>query len=482
MSDESIVYHPACKVFPLVEGDDYTKIKSDIAANGLREKIEFVTDPEKPGVRVVIEGRTRHRALKDLKEFDPKKHMREVHPDNIIQYVISKNLRRRHMTTSQRNAAAADLEEMLEKEAEKTRSERASMGGKARAAAAAAVKNGTPPAPKGKRIQDDSTTSRGKAAKIMNAKPRTVQDAKFVKEHDPKLHEQVKAGKVTVNQAKKKIVKAIKEKELKAEAKKSEKLKDEFDKTVIIHTGDVMEHIRNIEADSIDLIVTDPKYNQGLDYGQGKKADLMDDGAYGDWCREWVEQCYRVLAPNGTMLLVAPKTYGEMFAYLGGDVGFNRRSWITWYETFGQNNANGFNNTSRFIFYWTKNAKKFTFNAEAVTRVSRRQELGDKRANPDGKLWDDVWIIPRLVGTAKERIESVPTQLSLGLVQPMIDFASKPGDTVLDPFVGSGTTVEAAIRGMHGMRKAIGIDLNAKYTATALDRAKVAFGDVANAK
>jgi DNA modification methylase len=98
-----------------------------------------------------------------------------------------------------------------------------------------------------------------------------------------------------------------------------------------------------------------------------------------------------------------------------------------------------------------KDPRRFVFNADAVTRPSDRQaKYGDRRADPGGKLWDDVWgvnpPIPRLVGTAAERIPDVPTQLPLQLLTAVVGCASDPGDLVVDPFAGSGTAGEAAIR------------------------------------
>src|SRR5262249_42085709 len=78
----------------------------------------------------------------------------------------------------------------------------------------------------------------------------------------------------------------------------------------------------------------------------------------------------------------------------------------------------------------------------------------DKRANPAGKNWDDVWgvtrkdgsgAIPRVCGTHKERIPGFPTQLPLALLRPIIGCASNPGDLVIDPFCGSATTAVAAV-------------------------------------
>ena len=137
------------------------------------------------------------------------------------------------------------------------------------------------------------------------------------------------------------------------------------------------------------------------------------------------------------------------------------RSWIKWYETFGVNCSNKFNRTSRHIFYTVKNSRNFIFNPEAVTRPSDRQtKYADKRAVDGGKIWDDVWQISRLTGHAEERVPDFPTQLPIALVEPIVLCASMPGDLVVDPFSGSGTTGVAALS---NGRKYVGIERSEKF-------------------
>src|SRR5262249_46230351 len=108
------------------------------------------------------------------------------------------------------------------------------------------------------------------------------------------------------------------------------------------------------------------------------------------------------------------------------------------------------------------------FNREAVTRLSDRQtKYNDRRADPRGKIWDDVWVIPRLVGTAEERIPDFPTQLPLDLLRPIIGCASDPRDLVLDPFSGSATTGVAALE---LGRRYVGIEKREKFATLSRKR------------
>ena len=172
--------------------------------------------------------------------------------------------------------------------------------------------------------------------------------------------------------------------------------------------------------------------------------------------------CYEALAEDGSLWLMINDEYAaDLLLVARDDIGLHFRSWVKWYETFGVNCSNNFNRTSRHIFYFVVDPKRFVFNETAALRPSDRQEkYGDTRAQSSGKILDDVWQIPRLTGTAKERIPDVPTQLPLELVSRIVQISSEPGDLVVDPFNGSGTTGVAAIR---GKRKYIGIDASEKF-------------------
>ena len=101
----------------------------------------------------------------------------------------------------------------------------------------------------------------------------------------------------------------------------------------------------------------------------------------------------------------------------------------------------------------------------AVTVPSDRQaKYGDRRAAPGGKIMGDVWQISRVCGTFKERVDGVPTQLPRELVERIIGVSSNPGDVILDPFAGSGTTLAVAQR---MGREAVGIELNPDYAKIA---------------
>lgn len=230
--------------------------------------------------------------------------------------------------------------------------------------------------------------------------------------------------------------------------------------------GDCLEALPQMPAASVDLVLTDPPYNIGIDYGSGKKADRRED--YPQWCQRWIAECYRVLRPGGSLWIISGQEYGAHIDLAIQAAGFTIRNRITWHETFGVYCHRKFGRCSRPVFYAVK-GEGFTFHRDAVTVPSARQEkYNDARANPAGKIMGDVWEISRVCGTFKERVPGVPTQLPETLARRIIGVSSNEGDLVLDPFVGSGTV--AAVAADMG-RRAVGIELNPEYAAIAESRA-----------
>jgi site-specific DNA-methyltransferase (adenine-specific) len=237
-----------------------------------------------------------------------------------------------------------------------------------------------------------------------------------------------------------------------------------------IINGDVLDGLEQIRqsGERARLIFTDPPYNIGIDYGDGKEADLLSDDDYMTWVEEWLDCCRELLTDDGSLWVMIGDEYAAEYCVMLKRMGLTLRSWIKWYETFGVNCSHKFNRTSRHIFYFVKDPKRFVFNREPVTRPSDRQtKYGDKRASEGGKNWDDVWEIPRLTGTSIERVPSFPTQLPLRLVRPIVECASDIGDLVIDPFNGSGTTGVAAIE---TGRRYIGVELSADFATKASAR------------
>lgn len=232
------------------------------------------------------------------------------------------------------------------------------------------------------------------------------------------------------------------------------------------------------KAERPRLIFADPPYNIGIDYGD-HVDDKRRDEEFFDWLGEVIARAWFNLADDGSFWLLLNHEWGYRAAYLAENQGFTLRQWITWFESFGVNCSGKFNRCSRPLLWFVKDPARFVFHADApeIRRESDRlAKYADPRANPDGKTWDDVWginpPIPRLTGTAAERIPKFPTQLPLALVRPIVACASDPGDLVCDPFNGSGTTGVACIE--FG-RRYLGIEAGEDFAALSRDRLTAAW-------
>jgi site-specific DNA-methyltransferase (adenine-specific) len=230
-------------------------------------------------------------------------------------------------------------------------------------------------------------------------------------------------------------------------------------------TGDCLAELARVEAGSVRLAFGDSPYNEGINYGQGEKADRLPRSEYLAWCGRWMVAVARTLAADGSFWVLINCKHQAEFKLSLEAAGLHVRQCVVWYESFGVNCGRSFNRTHRHLFWATKSPARFVFNPEAVNRPSARQtDYEDKRADPEGKLWDDVWgikpAIPRLTGTCKERIPDFPTQLPVALLRPIVLGASDPGDLVVDPFSGSATTGVVAVT---NGRRYLGIEKFEKF-------------------
>ena len=254
-----------------------------------------------------------------------------------------------------------------------------------------------------------------------------------------------------------------------------------------IHQGDCIELMKQIETGTIDLVFADPPFNIGYEYDE--YHDRQDADEYVAWSRSWIAEVHRVLKPGGTFWLsIGDEFAAELKVAAEHQVGFATRSWVVWYYTFGVNCRRKFSRSHAHLFHFVKSEINFTFNAEdSQIRVPSARALvyADKRANPAGRLPDDTWILrpqdlpegfqptddtwyyARVAGTFKERQGFHGCQMPEQLLARIIRVSSNPGDVVLDPFAGSGTTLAVAKK---LGRQWIGCELSEEYTRAATER------------
>jgi DNA modification methylase len=231
-------------------------------------------------------------------------------------------------------------------------------------------------------------------------------------------------------------------------------------RTNTIYCGDSVELLNGWPAGGVDLVFADPPFNIGYVYD--RYHDDMPNEKYVAWSRAWMAACQRILKPDGSFYIAIGDDFAADIRILGRELGLHLRNWIIWHYTFGQNMKRKFSRGHTHVFYFTKDAKEFTFNDRLLRFPSARHtEYQDLRADPLGRLPDDVWDeFPRVCGTFKERAGFHGCQMPEALLMRIILASSNPGEIVLDPFIGSGTTAAAAKR---LGRRYIGIDLSESY-------------------
>ena len=462
---ELLKNHPAADAWPMMDDDRYGELRADIEINGQREPITLCDG-------MILDGRNRYRACVEL-SIEPITRDYEGDP---WAFAWSLNGARRDLEATVRALIFKRCEDGSEKW-EKRLAKIAEDGNRKKSKAAKDQPRDFAGKMQAKPVagHDDLRPASGKnvarEARAAEAKvsPATMARADQIAKR-PDLEQKVVAGEMKPAEALREIRSERRRKQLQEAAEKATaKHAADRPKWSILNVDviDGLETVRD-EHGPARLIFTDPPYNIGIDYGDGVKADLLSPQAYMKWVRQWLGLCWDCLTDDGSLWVMIGDEYAAEYCTEIKAVGFTVRSWIKWYETFGVNCSNKFNRTSRHIFYAVKDEKSFVFNPEPVTRPSDRQiKYGDTRAAAGGKLWDDVWQIPRLTGLGKqgpdgfnERIPDFPTQLPLALVEPIVLCASMPGDLVVDPFNGSGTTGVASIR---NGRKYVGIEKSERF-------------------
>lgn len=233
-----------------------------------------------------------------------------------------------------------------------------------------------------------------------------------------------------------------------------------------IINGDALELLKKVKSESIDLVVADPPYNLGKDYGNNSDNKCFD--SYLAFTKEWLLQAHRVLKPNGTIyVFMGVRFISYLYSALEQDNKMLFNSWITWHYTQGIGKKKGFSPRHDDILMFTK-SKNFTFNLDNI-RIPQKHYRSIN--NMSGANPGDVWQFSHVHYSNPER-EKHPTQKPEALLERMILASSNEGDVVLDPFAGSGTTLKVCqVLG----RNCTGFELNRDYVDLIKNRLKIPF-------
>jgi modification methylase len=237
--------------------------------------------------------------------------------------------------------------------------------------------------------------------------------------------------------------------------------------------GDCLEILPRLPAGTVDLVFADPPYNLQLNQELWRPNQTRVDGVDEEWdqfdsysdydqfTRAWLAACQRVLKPSGTLWVIG--TYHNIFRVgaILQDLGFWILNTITWIKHNPMPNFRGvrFTNAHETLI-WAQGVRgaPYTFNHHAM-----------KSSNGDLQMRSD-WYLPICTGKERLRVDghkAHPTQKPEALLYRVIQASSNPGDVILDPFFGTGTSGVVARR-LH--RHWIGIEQDASYVALAEKR------------
>ncbi|SEA79673.1 site-specific DNA-methyltransferase (adenine-specific) [Pseudobutyrivibrio sp. ACV-2] len=215
----------------------------------------------------------------------------------------------------------------------------------------------------------------------------------------------------------------------------------------ILHAiEDCYEFLKKVPDNSVQLICVDPPYNLEL-----AGWDIYDN--YIEWASKWIDEAYRVLSPNGSMVIFGGMQFRdiksgdliEIIHYIRYNTKFKLINTIIWHYKNGMSAHRFFANRHEEAIWLTK-TNDYYFDLDSVRIPYSPEDLAlalkDKRLNPEntkkGKNPTNVWEIGRLNGNSKERVGH-PTQKPVKIIERFVKALSYPGSTVLDFFAGSGT-------------------------------------------
>jgi modification methylase len=237
--------------------------------------------------------------------------------------------------------------------------------------------------------------------------------------------------------------------------------------------GDCVDAMARLPASSVDLVFADPPYNLQLGGDLRRPDHSRVDGVDADWdkfagfaeydrfTRAWLAAAHRLLKPDGALWVIGSYHNIYRVGALLQDLGFWLLNDIVWRKTNPMPNFRGrrFTNAHETLLWCARSAEsRYTFNYEAM-----------KALNEDLQMRSD-WLLPLCVGPERLKEDgrkAHPTQKPEALLHRVLIASTRPGDLVLDPFFGTGTTGAVAKR---LGRRFIGIERDPHYAALARTR------------
>ena len=217
----------------------------------------------------------------------------------------------------------------------------------------------------------------------------------------------------------------------------------------LLYQGDCLDLLPRLADGSADLIFTDPPFNLGKDYGRTVN-DAREAADYLGWCETWLRECARIVTPGGAVFSYNMPKWNIELGHFMNAFGLVFRHWIAIDIKFSLPIRGRLYPAHYSLLYYTKGRPRAFERPRVPVPVCRHcggdiKDYGGHRnkIHPDGLNLSDVWwdIPPVRHRRTKRR---GPNELSEKMLGRVLAMASRPGDTVLDPFGGSGTTFAVA--------------------------------------
>lgn len=243
--------------------------------------------------------------------------------------------------------------------------------------------------------------------------------------------------------------------------------------TVDIENTDCLSYLKTLPDESVDMVLTDPPYFIGFDDGQGWDHQWKTEEEYLAWCEEWTQECVRVLKPNRMLIVWGTLKTDTFLRYkldsLSANENLVAQNEIIWSYNWGGRSKKNFARKHEYAWCYSK-GKKFLFNADDV-RIERKMKMNMRTGKNDnrGTIPTSVWEKNNHTRSA-DFINWHPTTKNVELLERMIKAYTKPGETVLDIFMGSGSTAVAAIKTGRSVK---GCEADKEYYQQLMERVKL---------
>ncbi|TKJ30879.1 MAG: site-specific DNA-methyltransferase [Chloroflexi bacterium B3_Chlor] len=241
-----------------------------------------------------------------------------------------------------------------------------------------------------------------------------------------------------------------------------------------VYLGDCVKGMSLLPDETVDLVFADPPYNLGKDFGNSQMR--LSDEEYEEWSDRWIRQAVRLLKPTGSIYVCTDwRRSGVIHVLLDSYLTVKNR--ITWRREKGRGSGRNWKNNMEDVWFAVK-SDNYIFNIAEVK--IKKEVIAPYRENGQPKDWveengeryrytypPNIWIDTVVPFWSMPENTPHPTQKPEMVVERVMKASSNPGDVVLDPFMGSGTTAVVAMR---LARRFIGFETNEEYIRLSMKR------------